>query len=131
MGLFDRMDARNQRVVERQNQQEHERLAELKKSCFKVSSPDGRTLTILAQPSGHPFRFVEGGADWLDIVILPTMRLIALLRNRYQYHGGWTVAVIKEGRWGKIQTKERLPSKDAAQVRARDVAVQMGWTEDV
>ena len=83
-----------------------------------------------AQPSGYPFRFTDGSGDWPDVVLLPVLYVIAALRNRYQFHGGWSVAVLARGRWFERRLAlERFPSRDAAKARAAELARILGGPE--
>jgi len=125
-GLMGRWDERNQRIVERQNRDGLRRDKDRAETHFNVVSVDGKQLTVWAQPSGYPFRFGDGGGDWLDFVILPVMWAVALLRHRYQFRRGWSVAVIAKGRiFEKIIRLERFACKEGAKARAARLADEL------
>lgn len=125
-GLLDRWDKRNQRIVEKQNRDGLRRDRESAETHFTVTSGDGRTLTVWVQPSGYPFRFGDGGADWFDFVYLPVLWTVAILRHRHQFRRGWSVAVITRGRlFEKILRLERFASKDEAKARAAELAHEL------
>ncbi len=125
--MLTRWDERNQRIVERQNRNELQRTRELAELRFHVTLPDGKRLTIWAQPTGYPYRFADGGADALDFVILPVMWAVARLRHHYQFHGGWSVAVLRKGRvFERIVLLERYASKDQATARAALLGDKLG-----
>lgn len=125
-GLLGRWDNRNQRIVERQNRNGLRRDKDRAETHFNVVSADGKPLTVWAQPSGYPFRFGDGGGDWLDFVILPGMWALALLRHRYEFRRGWSVAVIANGRvFEKIIRLERFASKQEAKARAAQLSEEL------
>jgi hypothetical protein len=119
VGLLEGWDARNQRIVERQNKGEAERKDEWAKSNFVITGNDGLPVTVQAKPSGYPFRFVDN-----SVLLSTAFLLVGRLRNRYQYNGGWSVAVLRPGRVlaQKILRLERYRSKDEAQAGAKELA---------
>jgi hypothetical protein len=125
-GLLGRWDERNQGIVERQNRNGLRRDKDRAETHFNVVSADGTPLQVSAQPSGYPFRFGDGGADALDFGILPVMWAVALLRHRYQFRRGWSVAVITKGRvFEKIILLERFASKQKAKARAAQLSEEL------
>ncbi len=125
-GLLERWDERNQRIVERQIRDGRRRDKEWSETHFKVTTGDGKQLTVRAQPSGYPFRFADGGADVLDLVILPVMWAVASLRHRYKFRRGWSVAVLTTGRaFERIIRLERFATKDEAKIRAAQLAEEI------
>lgn len=125
-GLLERWDERNQRIVERQIHDGRRRDKEWSATHFNVTTGEGKELTVWAQPSGYPFRFADGGADALDLVILPVMWAVASLRHRYQFRGGWSVAVLTKGRvFERVLRLERLSTEDEAKIRAAQIAEEI------
>jgi len=79
-------------------------------------------------------RFAKRGASgsFIDVVIEAVAGLVAVMRNRWQYKRGWTVAVIAPGsslRSEKVLRKQRLPSKDEAIARTAEVAREIDQDE--
>ncbi|MCA1708336.1 MAG: hypothetical protein LC808_35700 [Actinobacteria bacterium] len=125
-GLLERWDERNQRIVERQIRDGRCRDKEWSETHFDITTAHGKQLTVWAQPSGYPFRFADGGADVLALVILPVMWAVASLRHRYQFRRGWSVAVLIKGRaFERIVRLERFPTKDEAKIRAAQIAEEI------
>jgi hypothetical protein len=122
MGLLEAWDARNQRVIEKQKEADRKRSEEWSNSHFVITGTDGTNMTIWAKPSGHPFRFVDGSAT-LSLVFL----LIGKIRNKYQYGGGWSVAVLRPGKMltERLVRLERYSSKEEAQAGAKELANQL------
>jgi len=130
-GLLARWDRRNQRIVERQVGDGQRREREWRDAHFRVTTPEGKRLVVWAQPSGYPFRFIDGSGDWPDLILLPLVYLLAKLRHRYQFHGGWSVAVLAPGRWfERRRSLERFPSREEAKTRARLLAEHLGSIPD-
>jgi hypothetical protein len=122
MGLLEDWDARNQRVIEKQKEADRKRSEEWSNLHFVITGTDRTKMTIWAKPSGHPFRFVDGSAT-LTLVFL----LIGKVRNKYQYGGGWSVAVLRPGKivGERMVRLERYSSKEEAQAGAKELANQL------
>ena len=107
MGLLERWDERNQRVLERQNMDRTGGIAE-----FEAGGVD---YVIRVEPTG----LVESPLPVLSFVALTFTTLRRLARRDRT----WTVSVRRRGDdpFGAVAHREVLPSRDQASARAADL----------
>ena len=116
MGLLERWDRRNQGAAEQENRREREGEERWHKLHRTVMTSDGTRLTVEAQPSGYPVRTYDNAEDAIGLVVMFVALPIAWLRHRFQFHGGWNVAVLRPRRFWreKIERIERVPDEASA-----------------